>query len=65
MLKERDGGHKTSSYKTIAMIILVKCLCFLALAHAQAMHEYRWGEMSTEVVVDRRLWTEIVDRRRK
>ena len=34
-------------------------------AHAQAMNEYRGGEMSTEVVVDRNLWTEIVDRRRK
>ena len=33
-------------------------------AHAQAMNEYRDGEMSTEVV-DRNLWTEIVDRRRK
>ena len=27
------------------------------LAHAQAMNEYRRGEMSTEVVVDRNLWT--------
>ena len=34
-------------------------------AHAQAMNEYRGDEMSTEVVVDRNLWTEIVDRRRK
>ena len=34
-------------------------------AHVQAMNEYRGGEMSTEVVVDRNLWTEIVDRRRK
>ena len=33
--------------------------------HAQAMNEYRGGEMSTEVVVDRNLWTEIVDRRQK
>ena len=32
-------------------------------AHAQAMNEYRGGEMSAEVVVDRNLWTEIVDRR--
>ena len=32
-------------------------------AHAQAMNEYRGGEMSTEVVVDRNFWTEIVDRR--
>ena len=32
------------------------------LTHAQAMNEYRGGEMSTEVVVDRNLWTEIVDR---
>ena len=23
-------------------------------AHAQAINEYRWGEMSTEVVVDRK-----------
>ena len=28
-------------------------------AHAQAMSEYRVGEMSTDVVVDRTLWTEI------
>ena len=28
-------------------------------AHAQAMDEYRGGEMSTEVVVERNLWTEI------
>ena len=34
-------------------------------AHAQAMNEYREGEMSAEVVLDRNLWTEIVDRRRK
>ena len=34
-------------------------------AHAQAMNEYRGDEMSTEVVVDQNLWTEIVDRRRK
>ena len=34
-------------------------------SHAQAMNEYRGGEMSTEVVVDRNLWTEIVNRRRK
>ena len=26
-------------------------------AHAQAMNEYRGCEMSTEVVVDRNLWT--------
>ena len=30
-------------------------------ARAQAMNEYREGEMSMEVVVDRNLWTEIVD----
>ena len=30
-------------------------------AHAQAMNEYRRGEMSTEVVVDGNLWTETVD----
>ena len=29
-------------------------------AHAQAMNEYGGGEMSTEVVVDGNLWTEIV-----
>ena len=42
-------------------------LCFSSLmrAHAQAMNEYRGGEMSTDVVVDRNLWTEIVDGRRK
>ena len=42
-------------------------LCFSSFmrAHAQAMNEYREGEMSTEVVVDRNLRTEIVDRRRK
>ena len=34
-------------------------------AQAQAMNEYRGGEMLTEVVVDRNLWTEIVDRRQK
>ena len=34
-------------------------------AHAQEMNEYLRGEMSTEVVVDRNLWTEILDRRRK
>ena len=33
-------------------------------AHAQAMNEYCGGEMSTEVVVDGNLWTEVVDRRR-
>ena len=33
--------------------------------HAQAMNEYRGGEVSREVVVDRNLWREIVDRRRK
>ena len=33
--------------------------------HAQAMNEYRGGETSTEVFVERNLWTEIVDRRRK
>ena len=33
--------------------------------HAQAMNEYCGGEMSTEVVVDQNLWTEIVDRKRK
>ena len=31
----------------------------------QAMNECRGVKMSTEVVVDRNLWTEIVDRRRK
>ena len=34
-------------------------------ARAQAMNEYRGGEMLTEVVVDRNLWMEIVDRRWK
>ena len=34
-------------------------------AHAQAMNEYRGGEMSMEVVVDRNMWTETVERRRK
>ena len=34
-------------------------------AHAQAMNEYRGSEMSMEVIVDRNLWTEIVDRWRK
>ena len=34
-------------------------------AHAKAMNECRGGEMSTEVVVDRNLWTEVLDRRRK
>ena len=34
-------------------------------ANAEAMKEYRVREMSTEVIVDRNLWTEIVDRRRK
>ena len=34
-------------------------------AHAQAMIEYRGGEMSTEKIVLRNLWTEVVDRRRK
>ena len=34
-------------------------------AHAQAMNEYRGDEVSTDVVVDGNLWTEIVDRRRK
>ena len=33
-------------------------------AHAKAMNEYRGGEMSTKVVVDRNLWTKIVDGRR-
>ena len=34
--------------------------------HTQAMNEYQGGEMSTEVVVDRNVWTtEIVDHRRK
>ena len=28
-------------------------------AHAPAMNEYRGDEMSTEVVVDRNLWTEV------
>ena len=32
-------------------------------AHAQAMNEYHEGEMSTEVVVDENLRTEIEDRR--
>ena len=31
--------------------------------HVQAMNEY-WGKMSMEAVVDRNLWTEIVDRSR-
>ena len=34
-------------------------------AYAQAMNEYRGEEMLTEVVVDRNVWMEIVDRRRK
>ena len=34
-------------------------------AHVQAMNEYRGSEIWTEVVVDRNLWTEIIDRRRK
>ena len=34
-------------------------------AHAQAMNKYGGDEMSREVVADRNLWTEIVDRRRK
>ena len=34
-------------------------------AHSPAINEYRGGETSTEVVVDRNLWMEIVDRRRK
>ena len=29
--------------------------------HAQAMNEYCGAEMSTEVVVDQNLWTDIVD----
>ena len=36
-----------------------------ARAHAQAMNEYCGAEMSTDVVVDRNLWTEVVDRRKK
>ena len=34
-------------------------------AHAQAMNEYRGGEILTKVFVDRTLWMEIFDRRRK
>ena len=34
-------------------------------AHAQAMNEYRGGEMSTEMVVEQNLWTKNVDPRRK
>ena len=29
-------------------------------AHAQAMNEYRGGEISTEVVVDQNLWTKLL-----
>ena len=35
--------------------------CSFMDVHAQAMTEYRGCEMSTEVVVDGNLWTEIVD----
>ena len=31
-------------------------------AYTQAMNEYRGGEMAIEVVVDRNLWTETMDR---
>ena len=41
------------------------CIISFMRTHAQAMNEYRGGEMSMEVVVDQNLWTEIVDHRRK
>ena len=54
----------------LKIILKANTTLLIILAHscaryAQAMNEYRGGEMSTEVVVDQNLWTEIVDRRRK
>ena len=40
-------------------------MCACVHMHAQAVNEYRGGEMLTEVVVEQNLCTEIVDRRRK
>ena len=46
-------------------ILLPSIFSSFTRAHAQAMNEYRGGEMSTEEVEERNLWTEIVDDRRK
>ena len=48
-----DHAHRLPSYSCLVSSFM------------QAMNEYRGGKMSTEVVVDRNLKTEIVDRRRK
>mgnify|MGYP001795671925 CR=1 FL=1 len=41
------------------LVFLNRVFSSFMRAHAQAVNEYRGGEMSTEVVVDRILWTEI------
>ena len=56
---------------TIQTQAVATCTCWEPIfssfmhAHAQAMNEYCGGEISTEVIVDQNLWTEIVDLRRK
>ena len=48
----------------LKIILKANTTLLIILAHscaryAQAMNEYRGGEMSSEVVVDRNLWTEL------
>ena len=62
--------HWSATKIPICLISTTFCILFHLFSsfmrtHAHAMNDYRWGEMSTEVVVDQNLWTEIVDRKRK
>ena len=52
--------HSTGSPLNILLQFLAH-----SCAHGQAVNKYRGGEMSMEVVVERNLWTENVDHRRK
>ena len=52
----------TESDNRLAQTLLWRVFSSFMPAHAQAINEYRGGEMSTEVVVDGNLWREIVER---
>ena len=60
----KQAEKHAAFYISLRMYALLVFSSFMR-AHAQAMNKYGGGEISTEVVVDRNLWTEIVGRRRK
>ena len=70
IVKVLESTPEKRCYTVLKYIQVIGIPCFnifssFMRAHAQVMNEYCGDEMSTEVVVERNLWTEIVDRRRK